>query len=151
MYKKKLMVKPLFQGLCLSLLSIILLSSCFRIFDERTVIDYFIRNSSSFEIIVEYSTINSEEIDSVVLLAHSNKSRIFRYDLDGLRDKPNDEEFSNYLHYLNIFVNDTLVFSQNPTDKQQWSLVRDSFDDEMNFYYYGFYVTDSLITHYENP
>ena len=150
MYKKKLMVKPLFQGLCLSLLSIILLSSCFRIFDERTVIDYFIRNLSSYEIIVEYSTIKSKKIDSMLILPYSN-GEILHYGFDGLHDKPSDEDFSSYLYYFNIFVNDTLVYSQNPTDKQQWTLERDSFDDEMNFYYYGFYVTDSLITHYESP
>ena len=151
MHNIKVLTKPIFGGLVITLLSITLLSSCFRIFDERTVIEYFIRNLSSYEIIVEYSTIDSEEIDSVVLLAHSSKSNIFRYNLDGLRDKPSDKEFSNYLHYLNIFVNDTLVFSQNPTDKQQWTLEHDTFDDEANIYWYVFSFTDSLITYDQSP
>ena len=146
----KLLTKPIFGGLVITLLSIILLSSCFRIFDERTVIDYFIRNLSSYEIIVEYSTIKSKKIDSMLILPYSN-GEILHYGFDGLHDKPSDKDFSSYLYYFNIFVNDTLVYSQNPTDKQQWTLEHDTFDDEANIYYYGFYVTDSLITHDQSP
>ena len=150
MHNIKVLTKPIFGGLVITLLSITLLSSCFRIFDEITWIYYDLYNESSSEILVEYSTIETEDTDSIVVLTQT-RSNIFIFELEGLVDKPSDEEFSNYLRYFKIFENDTLVYSQNPTDKKQWTLVRDSFDDEMNFYYYVFYVTDSLITYDQSP
>ena len=145
------MVKPLFQGLCLSLLSIILLSSCFfPIFDEVTFIEYDLNNHSSADILVEFSTIKSEGVDSIIVFSHS-LSRIYTHELEGHQDKPTIDEFSSYLKYFKIIINDTLVYSQNPTDKQQWSLDRDHFDDDMIWYNYQFDVTDSLITHDQSP
>ncbi|MFA4839526.1 MAG: hypothetical protein WC703_08635 [Candidatus Neomarinimicrobiota bacterium] len=147
MYKKKLIVKPLFQGFCLPLLSIILLSSCFfPIFNEKTFIEYDLYNHSSADILVVFSTIKSEGIDSIIVFSHI-ESRIYTHELEGHQDKPTIDEFSSYLKYFKIFVNDTLVYSQNPTDMSQWNADRDHFDDEMIWYNYQFNVTDSLITH----
>ncbi|MDO9548394.1 MAG: hypothetical protein Q7J65_05470 [Candidatus Marinimicrobia bacterium] len=136
-------------GFSLTILTVFLLSSC-NIWSDITNISCSFYNASSYDVIVEYSTIESEGLDSISVSSNKGK-QLFFYGYDGRLDEPSKDDFSSYIHYIKVFVDDTLVYSQEPTDILLWSKPYINEDDGIINFHYGFHFTDSLITHYESP
>ena len=136
-------------GFSLTILPAFLLSSC-NIWSDITKIACSFKNASSYDIKVEYSTIESEDIDNVLVL--SNKSeQLLIYWYDGKLDEPSKDDFSDYINYIKVLIGDTLVYTQEPAKIELWSKPYSNKDDGIIHYHYSFHFTDSLITHDESP
>ena len=136
-------------GFSLTILPAFLLSSC-NIWSDITKIACSFKNASSYDIKVEYSTIESEDIDNVLVL--SNKSeQLLIYWYDGKLDEPSKDDFSDYINYIKVFIGDTLVYTQEPAEMELWSLGYIKKDDGITGYYYFFTLQDSLITYDQSP
>ncbi len=135
-------------GFSLTILPAFLLSSC-NIWPDITNISCSFYNASLYDVIVEYSTIESEDLDSISVSSNKGK-QLFFYGYDGRLDEPSKDDFSDYINYIKVFIDDTLVYTQEPAEIELWSKPYINEDDGIVNYHYGFHFTDSLITHYQS-
>ncbi len=143
-YKQGLKNFKLF-GLFFVIVTVVTVTTC-SIWPETTSIVCHFYNKTDHDLILNYSTIetNGEDTLSVCSL---NGINLLYYVYDGVLDKPSEDNFSTYIHYIKVFINDSLVYSQDPSQIELWSYSVDYPEDGVKIYHYTFTLQDSMIVY----
>jgi len=118
-----------------------LISGC-EFWDYKTHSKCLVRNFSDQDILVTFSLSNSDMNDTLIV-APSDQITVFRLIEEGDIQELNDENFSRLGDFIKIFIDDSLIYTQNPIDKAEWRLGYSSSGDGITTYQYELWVTES--------
>lgn len=115
---------------------------CFSI--NSTQYNFEINNSSSYIISVEYTNYLTD--NKIWLRPEETQINLTTKNVDEELAEPTEAEFQSYIKSMFIYVRDSLVYTQDPVEKNNWKLYRETTDDCTNYYYYSLTIVDSMLS-----
>ena len=106
--------------------------------------NFSVSNQSSYDILLQYSTIDSAEVSEIVKTGEVRE--IIGYTEDKIQDKLSQIEIQNVIYYINATVGDSLQYEQNPINLSNWRIRKQSTvpDDGIMTFDYWLGLYDSM-------
>jgi len=113
--------------------------------EQPNTYSFVITNSSSYSFRVDFSTIKSAD-NTLQIGRGENRVNLLDYTTEDEFDEPTEGEFKKYIKSINIFIDDSLVYTQYPVEKRFWELYNEITDDGFTQYYYSLTIVDSMLS-----